>query len=231
MNRSLGTFLIFLAVLLGGFALLLWWIGPVMVSLALDEERRTTPYYLLHLLDEQDPAAYFQEFSALLRQEEAQLLWRGRLAALHAGRSRDELADVAVVEFGAGAGVVQMMTSSAYRNLTGRARPILLGTPDAPGPIAQDEVLLLWLLETVADDEPVDLSLLTKSAEPFRGQVIWSTEVAVLEGDRSWNHILLMAFPDPKSVRDWLADPETETDRALSRRHYVAEALMELRPG
>ena len=231
MNRSLVAFLVFLGVLLGGFAVFIWWVGPVMVSLALDEEGRTTPYYLLHLLDDENPADYFQEFGTLLRQEEAQLLWRGRVKALHAGRSRDELADVALLEFGAGADVVQMLTSSAYRALTRRSAPILLGTPEAPGPVAQDEVLLLWLLETVPGGEPMDLSLLTVSTAEFHGQLVWSTRVDVLSGDRPWNHVLLIAFPDSQSVRAWLANPETETDRALARRYFTAEALLELKAG
>ena len=44
--------------------------------------------------------AYFQTFGSLLREEEAQLLWRGSLQALHSGRSQDEIGDVALIEFG-----------------------------------------------------------------------------------------------------------------------------------
>ena len=232
MSRSLAAFLLFLGVLLTGFAVFFWWVGPEMVSLALDEERRTAPYYLLHLLDDEHPADYFQEFGTLLRQEEAQLLWRGRVEALHAGRSRDELADVALLEFGAGADVVQMLTSSAYRTLTGGASPILLGTPEAPGPMAQDEVLLLWLLEIVPEEVGAGrLEQLAGSAGDFNGQLIWSAPVSVLDGDRSWNHVLLLAFPDAQAVQGWLEDPAAETERTLGRRYYLAEALLQLRSG
>lgn len=231
MNRSLTTFLTFLVLLAGGGALLILWVGPAVVSLALDDDRRSTPYYLIHLLDTPDASAYFQEFSQLLREEQAQLLWRGSLQALHAGRSRDEMADVTLLEFGAGSSVVRLMTSSAYRDLTSRVHPVLIGTAVPPGPIAQDETLILWLLETVEEAELDALTGLTRSAGEFGGQLIWSVPVVLLEGDRQWNHVLLLAFPDADAVASWLADPATATARALTRRQFVADALLELQSG
>ncbi|MGD8829089.1 MAG: DUF1330 domain-containing protein [Pseudomonadales bacterium] len=231
MSRSLVTFLVFVSVLVVGFAVLAWWVGPAMVSLAFDEDRRTEPYYLVQLLDDADPAAYFQAFAPLLREEEGQLLWRGGLAALHAGRSRDEFGDMAILEFSTGASVVQMMTSSAYRALTSRSAPMLLGTPESPGPIAQDETLLVWLLHATDDADGQALAPLTATAAEFGGQLVWSTPVSVLEGSRPWNHLLLVAFPDSDAVSAWLADPRTATDRALRHRFYDAEAMLELRSG
>ncbi len=199
-----------------------------MVSLALDEERRSTPYYLVHLLAEREPAAYFQTFGGLLREEGAQLLWRGSLKALLAGRSRDEFTDAALLEFSEGSSVVQMLTSSAYRTLARDRAPVLLGTAEPPGPIAQDETLLLWLLELGEGTDAGVLKPLTGSAGARNGQLIWSTPVAVLEGERSWNHLILLAFPDTSALEAWLDDPETVTERALSRRYYDAEAMLEL---
>lgn len=231
MNRSLLTFLTFVLLLLGGAGLLVWWVGPAMVSLALDDERRDAPYYLIHLLAESDSSGYFQQFGQLLREEEAQLLWRGTLRGLHSGRSRDEMADVALLEFQAGAGVVRMMTSSAYRSLTKTAQPVLLGSARPPGPIAQDEALILWLLETVEGADLAVLDGIGESAGDYGGQLIWSESVDVLEGDRPWNRALLIAFPDGAAVTAWLADPGTATDRALTRRQYVTDAMLELQSG
>jgi len=229
-SRSFLTFLLFVLLLAIGAGALLWWAGPAMVSLALDEDRRSTPYYLVHLLDEAEPA-YFQTFGGLLREEGAQLLWRGSLTALHAGRSRDELTDVALLEFGEGSAVVQMLTSSAYRTLTRDSKPVLLGTPEPPGPIAQDETLLLWLVELGPQTDPAVLEGLTGSAAARNGQLVWSSPVAVLEGDRPWNYMMLLAFPDQRALTDWLQDPETVTEQALSRRYYDAEAMLELSSG
>lgn len=230
MNRSLLTFVAFLLLFAGGAGLFMWWVGPAMVSLALDDERRNTPYYLIHLL-QRDSSGYFQRFGQLLREEEAQLLWRGTLRGLHSGRSRDEMADVALLEFQAGAGVVRMMTSSAYRSLTETTQPVLLGSARPPGPIAQDETLILWLLETVEGADLAVLDGLGHSAGDYGGQLIWSERVDVLEGDRPWNRALLIAFPDGAAVAAWLADPGTATDRALIRRQYVTDAMLELQSG
>jgi len=228
-NRSLVTFLIFLCLLVGGAGLLAWWAGPALIALALDEDQRSSPYYLIHLLDAEDPGRYFRDFGSLLREEEAQLLWRGSLQALHSGRTRDEFGDVAILEFGVGSSVVRMKTSTAYRDLTARRRPILLGTAQPPGPIARDETLVLWLVELVEGADVTELEALADSAGAFMGQRIWSTPVAVLEGDRSWNHALMVAFPDGERLAEWLDAPATATARALARRQHAAEAMLELR--
>jgi uncharacterized protein (DUF1330 family) len=230
-NRSLLSFLVFLALLVAGFAITAWWVGPTMVSLALDDERRNQPYYLIHLISTPDLSGYFRSFGTLLKEEEAQLLWRGSLKTLHAGRSRDELDDVAIVEFAEGGGVVQMMTSTAYRELTDGRDPVLLGAEMAPGPIASDEVLLLWLFELDEDAERAALDPLLTAASGHGGALVWSTAVDVLGGGRQWNHALMLAFPDTDSVQSWLADPETATIRSLVRRNHQGEALLELAAG
>ncbi len=231
MSRGLVTFLVFLVLLVGGFAAVTWLVGPTMISLALDEERREAPYYLVHLLDAPDTSGYFQRFGPLLREDQGQLLWRGGLRALHAGRSEDELTDVALIGFDAGAGLVQMLTSSAYRDLTAGSQPLLLGTSQAPGPIAQDETLVLWLLEASEERTAAELEPLAATAGSYAGQLIWSTPVVMLGGDRPWNYVLLLAFPDGEAVSQWLEDPGTSTDRALGRRHYLSEAMLEIRAG
>jgi uncharacterized protein (DUF1330 family) len=231
LNRSLLGFLVFLVVLAGASGMVAVWVGPTMISLALDDERRNAPYYLVHLISLQEPSEYFSSFSQLLRQEEAQVLWRGGLSALHSGRSSDELADVAIVEFGAGSAVVQMLSSAAYRDLTGETAPLLLGSNDPPGPIARDETVILWLLQTPEGTDPGRLKALSQSASGYGGQLVWSTPVDELVGDRRWNHVLMLVFPDTNAVRGWLLDPETATERALARRHFVADAMLELSSG
>lgn len=221
----------FLCLLAGGGALLTWWAGPGMISLALDDDRRGAPYYVIHLLDADDPAGYFQTFGSLLREEEAQLLWRGGLQSLHSGRTQDEFGDVALIEFGAGGSVVRMLTSSAYRDLTDDNQPILLGAALPPGPIAQDESLVLWLVEVVEDGDLSALEALGASAGSHQGQLIWSAPIDVLDGDRTWNHALLIAFPDSSALSAWLTAPATTTDRALVRRQHGAEAMLELQSG
>jgi hypothetical protein len=40
--------------------------------------------------------------------------------------------------------------------------------------------------------------------------------------------MILLAFPDAQALEAWLEDPETVTERSLSRRYYDAEAMLEL---
>ena len=159
------------------------------------------------------------------------MLWRGSLQALHAGRTEDEVGDVAIIEFGAGSSVVRMLTSSAYRQLTADGEPILLGTASPPGPIAHDESLILWLVEVAEGGEVAQLEALGNSAARFQGQLIWSAPIDVLDGQRAWNHVLLIAFPDEHALSAWMTAPKTSTDRALVRRQHGSEAMLELQSG
>jgi hypothetical protein len=108
---------------------------------------------------------------------------------------------------------------------------VLLGAEQAPGPIASDEVLLLWLFEMDENGDREALQPLVASAADHGGALIWSTAVEGLDGGRAWNHALMLAFPDTDAVQRWLADPETATIRSLVRRNHQGEALLELAAG
>ena len=69
------------------------------------------------------------------------------------------------------------------------------------------------------------------TAGEFNGQLIWSTAIDVLDGERQWNHALLIAFPNGSALSAWLTAPATSTDRALVRRQHASEAMLELQSG
>jgi uncharacterized protein (DUF1330 family) len=219
------------------FAAGIWWLGASVVSLAFDEDRRGAPYYVLHLVsgaDAEEGAGYLDGFGALVRAEDGQLLWRGALEHLHSGRLGDAHDDLLVYEFAAGGDLVQMLTSAQYRSLHDRLPAVLLGTAASPDAIVQDEVLLLWLLElrdTGAQGNAEGLLPVVASARRFEGHPIWNAPVDVVAGGATWNHLVVLAFPESAAARRWLEDMQTVTELALVRRVVAEQALLEFGSG
>ena len=237
MNRSLVSFLGFLGVLAVMFVFGVWWFGPKVVSLVLDTDLRTKPYYAVYLVaagGEAQSSNHFARLAQLARDEDGQIVWRGVVVGSHMGRVSGAFKHAVIFEFPGGGRLVQMITSVAYRELAAQTKPVLLGTSTAPGPIAQDETLLLWLLASRGESSEVGLPALDASLETARGytgQTVWSVAVDVLAGGRAWDRMILLAFAEPARARRWLEDAEVSTDRALLRRYFADPALLELRAG
>lgn len=228
-SRSLLGFLVFLAVLLAGFLFARWWVGPTMVSLALDEQRSSNPYFVLHLLHAAAPDNHFRTLGELLAEEEGRLAWRGEFTFMHSGLSHHAIEDVAIMEFAEGGAVVQLLTSSGYRELTARIQPLLLGTPVRPEPVARDAAVILWLLQLAEGVDAKVLEPVLGSARALDGRSLWSSALEGVAGAGPWNHVLMMAFPNAVALRDWLSDPRTATERAFLRRFHKGEVMLELR--
>lgn len=246
MNRSFAAFLWFLLALCVTFGVGVWWLGPAVVSLAVDGDRRSTPYYVVHLAsvpDGTDSSGYFQQLRQLVREEEGQLLWRGALTTMHSGRLADERDDLLVYRFAAGADVVQLLTSAEYRDLAAAVPPLLLGTPTQPEVLEEKGALLLWLLRLreekqadslseavaagVAGAAPAALASVFATLGPFHGQMVWQAPVDVVAGQVDWNTLVVLAFPDSNAASAWLADSRTATELALARKAVSAQALLE----
>ena len=234
LNRSFAGFLLFLLTLCLTFAAGVWWLGPAVVSLAADGNRRGEPYYVLHLAsvpEAVDGGLYFERLRTLVREEQGRLLWRGGLSAVHTGRLADERDNLLVYEFGTGGDLVQMLTSSAYRDLAGQVPPVLLGTAVGPLAIAQDEVLLLWLLRLREGERDSGraglLDPVVRTAERFDGQSVWSTPLDSIAGQGSWDYLVVLAFPDPVALSEWLSDSTTATELALARKSVTSQTLLE----
>ena len=238
LNRAFSGFLLFLLALCITFAAGVWWLGPAVVSLAVDGERRAAPYYVLHLAsvpESVDSSGYFERLRQLVGEEQGQLLWRGRLAAVHSGRLTDERDDLLIYEFATGGDLVQMLTSATYRDLADQAPSMLLGSILPPAAMAQDETLLVWLLDlreaSQNPDErhigPTNLDRVMQTALRFDGQVIWSAPIDPIAGDANWNYLVILGFPDPAALADCFADSTTVTEFALARRSVAAQTLLE----
>ena len=201
-----------------------------MVSLAFDEERRNSPYYLLSLVAEPEMAggsassAFRAALAERVSADGGQLLWRGTTIQVVQGRIEDEWQHVQLFEFSRGGEFVQMLTSTGYRailNTHAELNRLMLGTGDAPDGIVAQGASVFGLY-SVGEGDSLEFAQgvreLAGNLGEFNGKLIWDAPVAGLERDVQWNRLLLFEFASVAAAEDWLRDPATVTQRTLIQR-------------
>ena len=145
MSRPLVGFLLFCLILGSIAGLVGWWVGPTVLSLALDDKQRNEPYHLLHFValkpDERETyvRVYQTPMQQLVIDDGGQLLWQADTLRLVEGSVRDEWSQVVLARFPRAAEFVQMITSSQYRQISS-ANPVervVVGIREAPDNFAQ----------------------------------------------------------------------------------------------
>lgn len=244
LSRSLVAFLIFCGLLAAVSAGVVWYVGPTLAGIVVDEAKRERPYYLLQLLParatQPDAAApsYRTRFAELAAEDGARVLWLGGKVEVMEGSVLLDVAGLQIVEFPTGADVVRMLTGRAFRDLENdfaRAPPRHLGTPVAPRELAADAatVVALYRVERPAEEPPLGkpgergwLALLPS----YHGEVRWDAPVDGLAGRSDWNRALVVQFPDRAAAEGWLADPITATERAIAGKVVNEMVVLAVQP-
>lgn len=232
-NRSLLAFLWFLLALALAAGIGAWWLGPGVVGLVLDEERRSQPYFLLHFSARgNEPDEYAADFASLVQAEQGQLLWRGSLVRLLDGRLQDEWPDLMLFRMPTGGSLAQTVTSPEYRELTAERRLLLLGAPQPPEGLTDATTLLVWLTRADADDpaavDAAQQGVIANLGE-YGGALVWQAPLDMIGGRDEWDHLAVMAFPDVDSAERWFREPGSLTERTLAGRSVERQAWLLLR--
>lgn len=226
-SRSLSWFLAFLVVL-GILAVAgSWYLGPSLVSLAFDAERREAPYYVLSLIGRDtlgdEDAGFAPDLADLFIASGAELLWRGSTERVVKGRIQDEWLQGQLFAFPRGASFVELMTGGAYREFVsaheGAAR-LLLGSATAPDAMVRRRI---WVLNLIAQ-ERLDLDAtgsdpmasVMRDIADFGGTLLWDAAVTDLDDRWPWNRLVVLGFAQPLEAEVWLSDAGTRTELALS---------------
>ena len=229
LSRSLPFFLLFLAALILAGALGAWYLGPSVVSLAFDDERRNAPYYLVSLVASPDSgmgdgsAAFRSDLAGLVSEDGGLLLWRAVTIQVAEGRVEDEWQHLQLFEFPRGGDLVEMLTSARYRGTADvypRLRRLILGAADPSNDLAfgSAAVLSLYRVDADATEFAPGARDLASNLGEFGGQLVWDVPVADLDGDALWSRVLLFEFASVRAAERWLRDPATVTHRALIQR-------------
>ncbi len=240
MSRSLSWFLAFL-VLLGVLAVAgRWYLGPSLVGLAFDAERREAPYYVLSIVGRSETLEADQRFGADLAElfvaAGADLLWRGTTERVVKGRLQDEWLGAQLFAFPQGANFVELTTGADYRDLLAvheGASRLLLGSPATPDRLAPGRI---WVLNLISQDhDAVDVSgdpmaEVIAGVADFGGTLVWDAPVADVDDRWPWNRLVLVGFGQPLEAEVWLSDAGTRTELALSMERTHGRITLLMRP-
>ncbi|MFB3105680.1 MAG: hypothetical protein ACE1ZA_12275 [Pseudomonadales bacterium] len=237
MSRPLVGLLLF-CVILGGIAGLVgWWVGPTVLSLALDDKQRNEPYHLLHFValkpDERETYArvYQTPMQQLVIDDGGQLLWQADTLRLVEGSVRDEWSQVVLARFPRAAEFVQMITGSQYRRISS-ANPVervVVGIREAPDNFARNAPIVLYLfqLDEVAANEFQLMTQKMLNLDQYGGLVVWETAISVLEGEvENWDRLIALQFETIERAESWLRDPASVTERAIARRNMQQVVIL-----
>lgn len=235
------TFCLMLVLVSAG---VVWYVGPTLAGIVVDETRRENPYFLFQLLpaaatavDDREPS-YRARFTALAGEEEGRLLWQGGSVDVAEGSLLLDMAAAQLLAFKSGVDLVQMLTSSAYRALDagfGEMTVHQLGSVTPPHELAMERatVAVLYQAESTAVAPlgvPGDSGWLTLLPR-YDGTVHWEAEVSVIGGRQPWNRILLLQFPTTAMAYGWLQDPVTVTERAIAAKQVASLTALVIQPG
>jgi len=234
-NRSLLGFIWFLLALALAAAAGAWWLGPGVVNLVLDDERRSEPYYLLHLGEQSVPGSeYAAQFTSLVQAEDGELLWRGSLERVLEGRLQDEWPDLMLFRMARGGDLIQTVTSPEYRRIISGRRLMLLGVPEPPADLTGTGTLVLWLQQTDDGDQAAASAALAQVAQNlsnFSGAVMWDSPVDLITGQGQWDHLAVLAFPDAATAQNWFREPASLTERTLAGKNLQHQTWLLMNAG
>ncbi|MFW6093601.1 MAG: hypothetical protein ACODAC_06455 [Pseudomonadota bacterium] len=245
MSRSLTGFLVFCLLLGAAAAAVVWYVGPTLAGIVIDTERRERPYYLLALLPESATRAaagersYRARFASLAAEEGGAPVWLGEQAQPVEGTHVLDVAAAQLIEFDSGGSLVQLLTSSAYRDLRGAAdapRTRLLGTAVQPAQVTAGSAAVLVLYEhdvDAAEDAPLGApgeAGWLKLVPRYGGALRWQADVDGIRDAAGWNRLLLIEFANAADARGWLDDAETMTERAIAGQYVDELAVLVLQP-
>jgi uncharacterized protein (DUF1330 family) len=232
-SRSFLGFLLFCLLLVAATAGVVWYVGPTLAGVVADQTTRNNPYYLLQLLpgaagnpDPQTPS-YRSRFVSLAVEHDARLLWQDGPLEVAQGPVLMDVGTAQVLHFATGADLVQMMTSSAYRDLAADFAGVEirhLGTAVGPSDLAPSRFTVTVLFRIDGDDAPAAplgvagergwLGLLPR----YQGVIGWEAPLDAIRGPWPWNRVMMLQFPDAAAATGWLQDPVTVTERAIATR-------------
>jgi uncharacterized protein (DUF1330 family) len=245
LSRSLVGFLTFCALLGLATAGVVWYVGPTLAGIVVDESRREQPYFLLQLLPGAavgrgpETPSYRSRFVALAAEDAATLVWQGGATEVVEGSVLLDVAGAQLLRFETGADLVQMLTSSAYRSLRagfGDLTVPLLGSAAAPGQLTANRASVVVLYRSAADGPDAPLGSPGRGGwlglvADHGGELRWQAPVSPIRNpDDAWNRVLLLQFPDALAAQGWLEDPVTVTEQAIADRHVDALTVLLIQP-
>jgi uncharacterized protein (DUF1330 family) len=245
-NRGLIGFLMFLAVILLGFAAFAYELGPTALAFVFHPERRTAPVVMVNFFEYAGADAeqrYREVFGnpsrPMIEAVGGHRVWSARAGDVVSGRLRDGWSWLELVAYPSRAAVIELVTSSEYRALraargeTLQRSAVLAATPEAPFADDGTNAHAVRLLAGAHRDSIAtyqaqwsnqDETLLAR----YHGRVVWRAHVDPIVGEASqhFDEMLIYGFPDVDQRDAWMNDPERATLQTLQQGLFRRDVLL-----
>lgn len=222
-----GWFVVFL--LLGGG--IYWWMGTSLTNLAFFDSRSDQPLTVFEFVrapaTEQLQPAYARPIKQLFQEEGAQLYPGYSLQHVSRGTVADEWPQLISYQMPQGSALVEVMTSTAYRELQDAVQEfesLKLGSfqqmpENSPG-------ALLVVLAQVRESTNLD-PLSSILAMVPQHSVMIDDEPLNLQSEREWHRLLLVQFDNRDAAVAWLNDKDVALEWEIlnSKLHHLAVML------
>jgi hypothetical protein len=245
-NRGLIGFLIFLAVVGGGLAVVAYELGPTALAFVFHPERRTAPVVMVNLMQFADADAerrHREVFGApsrpLIEAVGGARIWSARAADVVSGLSRDAWSWLELVEYPSRAAVIELVTTSEYRalrearNATLERAAVLAATPEAKFADGGANAYAVRLVAGVRRDSmgtyktewaDQDESVIAR----HHGSIAWRARVdpIVVDSNQRFDAMFVYGFPTADERAAWVDDPARATLETLQRRVFRRDVLL-----
>jgi uncharacterized protein (DUF1330 family) len=250
MNRGLIGFLTFLGVLVVGFGIAAYVLGPNVLAFVFHGDRRTEPVVIVNLVDFADTdraQAFTRDYEtpaiALIAALGGREMWKASADAVVRGQLQDAWSSLDLVEYPSRAAFIELVTSSDYRALLGardaaaKRTAMFAATPLEPSQTTFDvgdtrAHAVRFLTGSHADSiATYDAKWSDQDAQMLArhgGALMWRARLAPLAAEREqhFDEVLIYGFPDTESRDAWVGDNERETLQTLERRLFRRDVLV-----
>jgi len=246
MSRGLIGFLGFLTVLLVGFGVVAYVLGPNVLKFVFHAERRTEPVVIVNLLDFADAEhadAYRTQFerpaAALIGALGGKEMWQASASDVIHGGVLDGWSSLQLVLYPSRSTYIELVTSSDYRALLDARRDALKrdavfsATPALDFDLHGTEAQAVRFLVGAHDDsiDAYDTKWLAEDDQLLArhsGNLIWRARLNPLVADpeQRFGAMLVYGFPDAAHRDAWASDAQRETLQTLQRRLFRRDVIV-----
>ncbi len=201
-SKNLKYFVLCCLVGFGLLAYVSYRVGFELVYLAFFDPKRTEPMLVL----QGGGAANQAELERRLEPFDAQQLAHYTHVYSAAGRERDQIAEMVVIEFAAGGDAVRILTDLEQPTAADDLPTHIYSTYqmfDDPLP----KVLVFWLAQRSSEEANNPLGALAQHSQ-LGDKVYWQGHFTTLRGPR-WDDALVMGFATTREATAWLGADET----------------------
>ncbi|MBT7333828.1 MAG: hypothetical protein HN856_05570 [Gammaproteobacteria bacterium] len=203
-------------------ALLIWWVGPAIVRLAIIDERRNLPFTQLSFARAEDLDVYRARFqkplASLVASEQGVMLDSYHLVHVIDGEQADEWPILNRTDMLQATDLVNLVTGSPYRLMqryVDGLELLQLGGFVVPASNWRKCIVVI-ISQSLTGTGPDSLLPVVSLIDPAQGQLVWDTPVIATQFNAGWDRVVVVDFAEVDVALNWLRSAQMVNARAIS---------------